>query len=123
MTASLYALGRFCCRHHYATIAAWLIVTVALVLAGQSQASRTNDNLTLPGTDSTSTPRWTRSAAKAVMVLLGRWAWWLPGPLERLVPHVSIEGEDFFARRDAALAADGPKSRVGLDFSAHRPPE
>jgi putative drug exporter of the RND superfamily len=37
----------------------------------------------------------------AVMVLLERWAWWLPGPLERLVPHVSIEGEDFFAKRDA----------------------
>ncbi|MBC7301845.1 MAG: MMPL family transporter [Nocardia sp.] len=29
----------------------------------------------------------------AVMALLGRWAWWLPGPLERLLPHVDIEGE------------------------------
>ena len=53
MTAPLYAIGRFCSRHHYPTIAIWLIVTVAVVLAGQSQASRTNDNLTLPGTDST----------------------------------------------------------------------
>jgi hypothetical protein len=26
------------------------------------------------------------------------------------VPHVSIEGEEFFAKRDAALAADGPKT-------------
>ncbi len=47
----------------------------------------------------------------AVMVLLGRRAWWLPGPLDRVVPHISIEGEDFFARRDAALAAGG--SRTG----------
>jgi RND superfamily putative drug exporter len=44
------------------------------------------------------------------MVLLGKWAWWMPGWMERFVPHVSIEGEEFFARRDAALAADGPKT-------------
>jgi RND superfamily putative drug exporter len=30
----------------------------------------------------------------AVMTLLGRRAWWLPRWLERLVPHVDIEGED-----------------------------
>lgn len=71
VTAPLYAIGRFCSRHHYPTTAAWLIVAAALVVAGQSQASRTNDNLTLPG-------------------------------LERLVPHGSIENEDFFAKRDAA---------------------
>ncbi|HEX2096374.1 MAG TPA: MMPL family transporter [Solirubrobacterales bacterium] len=53
MTAPLYALGRLCSRHHWATIGAWLLLAVGLVVAGQSQASRTNDNLTLPGTDST----------------------------------------------------------------------
>ncbi len=53
MTAPLYALGRACSRHHWLTIAAWLLLAVGLVVAGQSQASRTNDNLTLPGTDST----------------------------------------------------------------------
>jgi RND superfamily putative drug exporter len=51
----------------------------------------------------------------AVMVLLGRWAWWMPRWLDRIVPHISIEGEDFFAKRDAALAADGPISRSGDD--------
>jgi len=52
----------------------------------------------------------------AVMVLLGRRAWWLPGWIGRLVPHVSIEGEEYFAKRDAAPAADGPKSGVGVDI-------
>jgi hypothetical protein len=28
----------------------------------------------------------------------------MPGWLGRLVPHISIEGEDYFAKRDAALA-------------------
>ncbi|HEX6688007.1 MAG TPA: MMPL family transporter [Solirubrobacterales bacterium] len=42
----------------------------------------------------------------AVMVLLGRWAWWMPRWLDRVVPHISIEGEDFFAKRDAAAAAE-----------------
>jgi len=59
----------------------------------------------------------------AIMVLLGRWAWWMPGWLGRLVPHISIEGEDYFAKRDAALAADGPKSRDMDRFEAHRPQE
>lgn len=30
----------------------------------------------------------------AVMTLLGSAAWWLPGWLDRIIPHVSIEGED-----------------------------
>jgi putative drug exporter of the RND superfamily len=40
----------------------------------------------------------------AIMVLLGKWAWWMPSWLGRLVPHISIEGEDYFAARDAKLA-------------------
>jgi RND superfamily putative drug exporter len=59
----------------------------------------------------------------AVMVLLGKRAWWLPAWMERIVPHISIEGEEYFAARDAKLAADGPKSGVGVDNSAHRPPD
>jgi putative drug exporter of the RND superfamily len=41
----------------------------------------------------------------AVMVKLGARAWWLPRWLGRLVPHFSIEGEDYFAQRDAAEKA------------------
>ena len=41
----------------------------------------------------------------AVMVLLGKRAWWMPSWLERVVPHISIEGEEYFAARDAAAAA------------------
>ncbi len=53
MTAPLYAIGRFCSRHHYPTIAIWVIAAAALVIAGQASGDKTNDNLTLPGTDST----------------------------------------------------------------------
>jgi RND superfamily putative drug exporter len=53
MTRHLYAIGRFCSRHHYPTIALWLIVAVVLVTAGQASGDKTNDNLTLPGTGST----------------------------------------------------------------------
>jgi RND superfamily putative drug exporter len=41
----------------------------------------------------------------AVMVLLGKRAWWLPDWMERIVPHISIEGEEFFAKRDAERQA------------------
>ncbi|HEX3173785.1 MAG TPA: MMPL family transporter [Solirubrobacterales bacterium] len=53
MTAPLYAIGRFCSRHHWPVMAAWVVLAVALVLVGQAGESKTNDNLTLPGTDST----------------------------------------------------------------------
>ncbi|MFI5028772.1 MAG: MMPL family transporter [Solirubrobacterales bacterium] len=53
MTGPLYAIGRFCSRHHYLTIAAWLVAAVLLVVAGQASGDKTNDNLTLPGTGST----------------------------------------------------------------------
>ena len=38
------------------------------------------------------------------MSLLGRSAWWMPSWLDRAMPHLSIEGEDYFAERDAAAA-------------------
>jgi RND superfamily putative drug exporter len=36
----------------------------------------------------------------ALMVMMGKVNWWMPAWLGRLVPHVSIEGAEFFARRD-----------------------
>ena len=53
MTAPLYAIGRFCSRHHYPTIAVWLVAAAVLVVVGQASGDKTNDNLTLPGTGST----------------------------------------------------------------------
>ena len=53
MTPVLHAIGRFCSRHHWPTIAVWLIVAVVIVIAGQASGDKTNDNLTLPGTGST----------------------------------------------------------------------
>jgi RND superfamily putative drug exporter len=41
----------------------------------------------------------------AVMVLLGKRAWWLPRRLDRAIPHISIEGEEYFAKLDAESAA------------------
>ncbi len=41
----------------------------------------------------------------AVMELMGKWAWWMPSWLDRIVPRISIEGEEYFEARDAALAA------------------
>jgi RND superfamily putative drug exporter len=61
----------------------------------------------------------------AIMVLLGKWAWWMPRRLARFVPHISIEGEEYFAKRDAALtlAADGTQSGDIDHFESRRPPE
>jgi RND superfamily putative drug exporter len=53
MTGPLYAIGRFCSRHHYPVIAVWVVLATALVLIGQAGGSKTSENLTLPGTGST----------------------------------------------------------------------
>ncbi len=53
MTAPLYAIGRFCSRHHWPVIALWVIIAIGLVLLGQAKGSKTSEDLTLPGTDST----------------------------------------------------------------------
>jgi RND superfamily putative drug exporter len=53
MTRPLYAIGRFSSRHHYPVIAAWVALAVALLAIGHASGSKTSENLTLPGTDST----------------------------------------------------------------------
>jgi RND superfamily putative drug exporter len=42
----------------------------------------------------------------AILVLLDKSAWWLPRWLDRGLPEISIEGEEYFAERDAAAARE-----------------
>ncbi len=37
---------------------------------------------------------------------MGDRAWWIPRWLDRVLPKISVEGEDYFAERDAAQARD-----------------
>ena len=37
----------------------------------------------------------------AVMTLMGRAAWWLPTPMGRVLPKISVEGEEYFAALEA----------------------
>jgi putative drug exporter of the RND superfamily len=53
VTAPLYALGRWCSRHHWPVIGAWIVAAVALVIISSASGSKTSENLTLPGTGST----------------------------------------------------------------------
>jgi putative drug exporter of the RND superfamily len=39
-------------------------------------------------------------AVPAIMALMGDRAWWLPRWLDRILPPISIEGGDYFDRRD-----------------------
>ena len=45
----------------------------------------------------------------AIMTLLGRAAWQLPAALDRALPRISIEGEEYFAELDARPAAETPE--------------
>jgi RND superfamily putative drug exporter len=52
MTGVLYRLARFCVRYRFAVLAAWVLLAVALVGASHRLGDNTNDNVTLPGTNS-----------------------------------------------------------------------
>jgi RND superfamily putative drug exporter len=49
----------------------------------------------------------------ALMLLMGSVNWWMPKWLERIVPHVSIEGAEFFKERDAAALGTGGAMPAG----------
>jgi len=49
----------------------------------------------------------------ALMLLMGRFNWWMPKWLGRIVPRVSIEGAEFFKARDAAALGAAPARPVG----------
>src|SRR5690349_21168866 len=52
MTGVLYRLARFSVRHRFAVLAAWILLAVALVGVSHRLGDNTNDNVTLPGTNS-----------------------------------------------------------------------
>ena len=45
----------------------------------------------------------------ALMLLVGRACWWMPGAIERHLPQLGIEGDEYFQRRDTA----GPPKTSG----------
>ena len=52
MTGILYALARFCVRRRFVVLGVWLLATISLVAVSHRLGDNTNDNLSLPGTDS-----------------------------------------------------------------------
>ena len=52
MTGVLYRLARFCVRHRFAVLAVWMLMAIALVAVSHHLGDKTNDNATLPGTNS-----------------------------------------------------------------------
>ena len=52
MTGALYRLAGFCTRRRFLVLGAWIVIAVALVAVSHRLGDNTNDNLSLPGTDS-----------------------------------------------------------------------
>ncbi len=52
MTGVLYGLAHFCVRRRFQVLAVWLVATIALIAISHRLGENTNDNLSLPGTDS-----------------------------------------------------------------------
>jgi putative drug exporter of the RND superfamily len=52
MTGVLHAVAKFSIRRRLIVLAVWLVATVALVAVSHQLGDNTNDNLSLPGTDS-----------------------------------------------------------------------
>jgi RND superfamily putative drug exporter len=54
MTGPLYRIGGFCSRHRWPVIALWVVAVIAVAVAANAAGVKNSDNLSLPGTDSTS---------------------------------------------------------------------
>ena len=52
MTGVLYAIGKACAKHRFVVLGVWLVVAVVLVGISKQMGDNTNDNLSLPGTNS-----------------------------------------------------------------------
>src|ERR1700733_5249340 len=52
MTGVLYGIARFCVRRKFVVLVVWLVVAVALVVISKQMGDNTNDDLSLPGTNS-----------------------------------------------------------------------
>ena len=52
MTGILYRLAQVCIRRRYVVVGIWIVLTVGLVAVSHGLGDNTNDNLSLPGTDS-----------------------------------------------------------------------
>jgi RND superfamily putative drug exporter len=52
MTGMLYGLARFCIRRRFVVLGLWLLAAIALIVVSHRLGENTNDNLSLPGTDS-----------------------------------------------------------------------
>src|SRR5438270_756755 len=52
MTRMLYAVARFSVRRRFVVLAVWLLAAIALVAISHRMGDNTNDNLSLPGTNS-----------------------------------------------------------------------
>ena len=59
----------------------------------------------------------------AIMVLMGKRAWWLPELDGPLVPHISIEGEEYFAARERPARRRRAEIRIATDFGPSAPEE
>ncbi|HEY6398954.1 MAG TPA: MMPL family transporter [Solirubrobacteraceae bacterium] len=56
----------------------------------------------------------------ALMIMMGKINWYMPRWLDRIVPHLSIEGAEFFAERDRLASQDGGPVPVGAADAAGR---
>ena len=54
----------------------------------------------------------------ALMVMMGKINWYLPNWLDRLLPHISIEGAEYFKRRDRPPAPLPDEPTVAVPASA-----
>ena len=49
MTGPLYAIGRFCSRHHWPVIGAWLVLAVALLAVSKTRSAKDVADLAAAG--------------------------------------------------------------------------
>src|SRR5690606_9405120 len=50
----------------------------------------------------------------ALLVIMGKWSWWMPAWLDRILPEIDVEGTKLRERQQLAATADAAKEPVGV---------
>lgn len=89
MSSFLFRLGQRCARHPWRVLGVLLLIAAVVLGANSHLSGSTKDNDEVPGVEA---QRADDLLTEHFDQLAGSGGWWLPRWLDRVLPHIDLEG-------------------------------